>query len=575
MLVASLLFATGPWGSRAVAGKASFEKMACSIPEEQLLRTWHGIQYEHSGDVQVLPIEPNFLGGGLPHAGPWDYVQEIPMFWYGPGFIKARGSVARPVTLADIAPTQADILQFDGFDAPDGEAMTEALDPAAKGKPPPRLLVTIVWDATGRDVLDTWKKDYPYLDSLIDEGTWYEHATLGASPADTPPGHGSIGTGALPFNHGLLDQHQRIGNTMTGPWSNGPNLLILPTLADLYDLAMDNKPKVGALSSLSSHLGMLGHGSMWGGGDKDIAVTHENLTEEGSDAGVEWGLRPGVNPWFRFPKYVNDFPPVQQYTREVDQQDGAADGKWLTTPFTALQLGWDSPARTPYQTTAIEAVVKREKFGKDKIPDLLFINYKVVDQVGHKFSINSPEMADSVKVNDDALRILVKFFNRQVGRHKWALVLTADHGHQFDPKVTGAYPINPKVMQPLLDEHFGGPVVQEIRPTQIWLDHKEAQRLGVSETEVSDYIMTLTKADIPTTDVTTPASEQGEKLFEAAFPTSVLARAPCLKGVPHGPTPPGRQPSEEVAAGADQGSPSPKEPEPEPGGGGGQVPASP
>jgi len=124
-------------------------------------------------------------------------------------------------------------------------------------------------------------------------------------------------------------------------------------------------------------------------------------------------------------------------------------------------------------------------------------------------------------------------------------------------------------------EHFGGPVVQEIRPTQIWLDHKEAQRLGVSETEVSDYIMTLTKADIPTTDVTTPASEQGEKLFEAAFPTSVLARAPCLKGVPHGPTPPGRQPSEEVAAGADQGSPSPKEPEPEPGGGGGQVPASP
>ena len=46
--------------------------------------------------------------------GPWDYVEDVPMLWYGPGFVPAGKTVKRPVTLAGIAPTAAKILHFDG-----------------------------------------------------------------------------------------------------------------------------------------------------------------------------------------------------------------------------------------------------------------------------------------------------------------------------------------------------------------------------------------------------------------------------------------------------------------------------
>ena len=63
------------------------------------------------------------------------------------------GEVDRPVTVAGIAPTAAELLKFDGFRAPDGQPMTEALLPEAE-RDVPKLLVTMVWDAGGINVLE-------------------------------------------------------------------------------------------------------------------------------------------------------------------------------------------------------------------------------------------------------------------------------------------------------------------------------------------------------------------------------------------------------------------------------------
>ena len=83
-----------------------------------------GDRPERSGQIVVVPQEPNFLGSNFPHSGPWDYLQDVPLLWYGPGVIPALGSVDRPVTIADIAPTEAELLGFD-FDAPDGHALPQ------------------------------------------------------------------------------------------------------------------------------------------------------------------------------------------------------------------------------------------------------------------------------------------------------------------------------------------------------------------------------------------------------------------------------------------------------------------
>ena len=150
-----LLGIVAPPPSSGARENTDLSMAACSLPHEWLLRTWRGWRPDRGGDVQMIAVEPNFVGSGLPHVGPWDYVQDIPMLWYGPGYIRAQGVVDRPVTSVGIAPTEATLLGFP-YTAPDGSPMSEALIPPDErpNPEPPKLILTLVWDAGGRDVLD-------------------------------------------------------------------------------------------------------------------------------------------------------------------------------------------------------------------------------------------------------------------------------------------------------------------------------------------------------------------------------------------------------------------------------------
>ena len=115
--------------ARAQTGDQDLVNLACSVPHEFLLRTWRGWRPDRGAQLSYIPQEPNFVGSGFPHVGPWDYVEDVPMLWYGPGFVPAGKTVKRPVTLAGIAPTVAKILHFDGFHPIDGQPMNEAILP--------------------------------------------------------------------------------------------------------------------------------------------------------------------------------------------------------------------------------------------------------------------------------------------------------------------------------------------------------------------------------------------------------------------------------------------------------------
>ncbi len=502
----------------------------CAVDRELLLRIARGTRPDRSGEIQLLPREPSFVSGGLSHAGPWDYVQEVPMLWYGPGFIRP-GVYRRPVTLADVAPTQAALLRFP-FDAPDGRPLTEALLP---GRGVPRLLVTLVWDAAGRDVLETWPRAWPFLRSLARRGAWFERATTGASPANTPPSHATIGTGALPATNGVMDEYVRMGTAVFKPYDMGPGVLVRPTLADLYDRAMGNRPLVGTVATLDPHLGMMSHGSLWGGGDRDLAVTRQlEGSEKGGAEGFTWNLTAAMAPFYELPGYVDEVGGFEEDVRRLDQADGALDGRWRDNDIAALAGGFDTPARTPYQTRIVEEIVRREGFGRDRVPDLLFVNQKAIDTIGHRFSVNSPEMADAIRAQDDALRELVGFLDREVGRGAWAMVVVADHGHQFYPAVSGAFPIDIDRVERALAEGFddgdGVPVVQRVRPTEAWVDVEELRRNGHTLADVSWALMALTKAETAKRGWVLEAGEEDDPVFEAAFPSALLRRLPCLRG---------------------------------------------
>ncbi len=509
----------------------SVEAAACSLPHEWLLRIWRGYRADRGAEIQMLPHEYDFVGSGLPHVGPWPYVQDVPMFWYGPRHIRARGVVNRPVTVAGIAPTQAELLQFDAFRAPDGAPMSEAIVP---GRQPPKLIVTMIWDAGGTFVLDRWSDAWPYLRSLIPKGTWYARASVGSSPTSTAQQHATIGTGSFPDDHGLVGHRLRIGGGVTTPWAEGPAYLIDPTLADLYDRAMGNEPVVGELATVSIHLGLLGHGALWGGGDKDIAVTRE--VADAATLGAEtfqWNLSPLLQQYFTFPAYVNEVPGFEQEVRAVDAADGRIDGRWRNNDISQLLAGFDTPARTPYQTRVLEDMIEREGFGADDVPDLLFVNYKEIDYISHVWAMDSLEMRDAVVAQDEALRELVRFLNRQVGRGEWVIAITADHGSMVPPRVSGGLQLSPTPIGSGINATFDQDgdatrVVDLVQPTQIFINTAELRQNGFTLSQVAEHVMGFTKSQVAAPGVTVPPGEATEGAFQAVFPSSIMKNLPCL-----------------------------------------------
>lgn len=499
---------------------------ACDLPFDYVKRIRLGLNPEHSPDITVVPREPNFFGGftSTTHSGPWDYVQQVPLLFWGPGYVKSQGAISLPgqPTLTDLAPTLADLLHTPLPDA-QGRSITEALEPAAERTTPPKVILTVVWDGGGWDVLHTWPDAWPYLRSLMDQGTLIDNVIDGSSPSVTPAIHATIGTGVYPKKHGIVDIPVREDDDhVVGAYAQKtPDHLLVPTLADLYDQTTGNAAKIGMLAYKSWHLGMVGHGAYMPGGDKDIAV----IAEKTAGHLV-------TNPeWYSLPPYLQHVGGYNKDVQAVDGADGKIDGAWmghdvLDDPGEARH----TPAWVLYQTSLIKKVLGTEGFGADDVPDMFFVNYKQVDDVGHDWNMLNPEMKNVLGYVDNALKELVAYMNDQVGEGNWVLAFTADHGSAPDPQAVGAWPIHQQVVTDAIAKHFGvtfDDLFQDTRPVGFWLNPHTMEANGITEEAISDFLIDYRLKDDVPSGQKIPAQYQSrlnEPVFAAAFPSDEMPK---------------------------------------------------
>ncbi|HEX2235595.1 MAG TPA: alkaline phosphatase family protein [Actinomycetota bacterium] len=494
-------------------------RAACRLPVEQLRRLRRGYDPRRSPDLVLVPRAPNYFGGfsTYTHSGPWDYVQEVPLVLYGPGYVRARGEIDpdRVVTVADVAPTLAGLLGTPWPEGRPGEPLEEALVPAGKRPRPPRAAVVVVWDGAGRNVLARWPRAWPTLARLAREGTAVRGAEVGSSPSVTPAIHATIGTGAFPKQHGIVDIPLRRGDAVVGSWEgHSPRNLELATLGDLHDEATGDRAEVVMFAENNWHLGMLGHGAYRAGGDRDVAVMVEDD-----------GRLVSNETFYSLPSYLSDLEGFDRAVRAVDAADGALDGLWMGHDLL------DEPGEmrhTPvwllWQSRILRALVEGEGLGRDDVPDLLVTNFKQIDLIGHDWNMLSPETRAAVAYSDDALADLVRLLDRRVGRGRWVLVVTADHGQSPAPSSTGAWPIGLSPLLEDLERRVDAPVadlVEDERPGAIWLDRDRLPREGVSARDLAEAALDYRIRDDRAALEAAPAGYAGrgrERVFSAVFP---------------------------------------------------------
>lgn len=518
LLISASGCTSDPAPKRATAAPpASSEE--CRELDEMIARTRRGYVPVRSPDIALIPTEPNYIGkASLPvHTGPWDYLAEVPLVFYGPGVVAERGRVATPRTLADVAPMIADLIGTTSFRAPHGRA-----DPAlADGGEKPALVVAIVWDGAGRNTLREHPDSWPTLKRLMSRGASYSNATIGSTPSNTPPIHTTIGTGAFPSTHGV--PHVRMRTASGGyvdPYEgDDASEVRVPTLGDVYDASMRNRPEVGVVATVNWHLGMIGHGGQLERGDRDVAVLL-------NDQGLSYG-----NDEIYDVVDAGDSAVLAATAERLDVADGKRDGRWNEEDLGEPAIRYATPAFTEYQQGVLERVIADRGFGADHIPDLMFVNFKQIDDAGHKWGLTSDQVGADVAAADQALDRLLGFLDERVGERRWAVVVTADHGQSLYPEESGGWPISGRELKNDIEAAFAadGMDVLRVVSSGVFLAADDAIADG-SAGRVARWVGDYTVAENVADGRELPAAWEGrenERLFSAVLAGREVAASIC------------------------------------------------
>jgi hypothetical protein len=491
---------------------AEEDKLPCNDLDAGLRRVKRGWVRVRGQDISLLPREPNYIGADAKpvHTGPWDYLAEVPLVFYGPGQIPKRGSIDSDATLADLAPTYAAILRTDDFETSDGRVLEEVVDPSAS---PPRLIVTVVWDGGGNNVLREHEGQWPFLEQLMSSGVSFTKAEIGSTPSNTPPIHTTIGTGVFPREHGIpAVKMETASGAYIDPYEgNNADRVRVPTFADAYDKAGGNDPLIGLVATVNWHLGMIGHGAHYPGGDHDIALLLDAAGEPyGDTTAYEIPSPSGAS--------------LAEETRVLDAEDGAIDDHWVDRDLTDPALRNATPAFVNYQEGVLEALVADRGFGADDVSDLLYTNFKSVDDSGHRWGMTSGETGEVVAAADAALRSLVGALDRSVGKAKWVLVMTADHGFTRFPRESGGWPIGGGELKDDANRVFDKTdddveLVTRVTSAGAFIDNDQLEANTVTMAEIGEWMAGYTVEENVRAGADLPDGWQdraSEPLFDAA-----------------------------------------------------------
>lgn len=350
----------------------------------------------------------------------------------------------------------------------------------------PRLAVLVVFDQLRADYLTRWEElfDKGGFRRLQEEGAWFQECHYPYSYTVTAAGHASLLTGCSPDRHGIIgnDWHDRASGKMVycvgsdrylpvphlpekepkedaskeaRPRGVAPDRLLQPTVGDVLKEATGGKARVVSLSfkdrSAVLPAGRRPDACYWFDYYTGLFLTSTYYRTTPHPWVAEFNRSRWVDRWFG--KEWVRLRPELEYVRHSTPDDSPGEGKGIgqgiTFPhpfaFGQEQVGksyYQALYNSPFGNEALLELVKRaieeEKLGADDVPDLLCVSFSCNDPVGHCWGPDSQEVFDTTLRTDQIVRDLLATLDARVGKGRWILALTADHGVCPLPEVSRA-----------------------------------------------------------------------------------------------------------------------------------------
>ena len=369
-----------------------------------------------TGQLLIVPRKGDIITRPDPsvpfmHGSPWQYDAAIPLMLVGSA-VKA-GVYSIPAAQQDVAPTLAAAVRI-----PMPATTTGRKLPVFRtGFTQPRVVMLIVLDGMRRDYFDRYALLLPTLTALRRRAAWFSEAQVNFLPTNTAAGHSTISTGTDPRVHGItgVSVYDFVHGRRHDMFAEGtPQDLNALTLSDVWQLATTGRAIILAQGSIDrAATPLAGHGScQLNGARVTLAIYDQELGA--------WRTNPNC---FRLPEYLKDRSAKTLLP---------ADGEWRGRRIDSTAAVRYSALFPEFEADAITTMIEREPVGQDDIADLILLNYKGADFVGHRYGPDSEELRLTLAEMDRQLTRIVSALEAKVG-NDYLLAVTADHGMPSEP----------------------------------------------------------------------------------------------------------------------------------------------
>jgi len=291
----------------------------------------------------------------------------------------------------DIAPTLASLLDLSKPASMTGRTLSTAL---LETDSRPRAILLVVLDGMRSDYLDRYTSEMPTITRLRHDGSSFENTRVNYLPTLTSVGHATIVTGADPRIHGIAanTMFDHVSGRSTGAYPGySPGNLMALTLGDLWNLRTHGRSVIIAQGTTArATIPLAGHGGCMINGHPTLLAMFEGST-------ARWL---GDTDCYRLPSYLRDVDASTLWTNpdEVSSDYSISSGSTLLrTPLFPI-----------FQVDALVAMIQNERVGVDAITDLVFVNFKTPDYVGHQYGPNSHELRATLATLDEQLGRVIK-----------------------------------------------------------------------------------------------------------------------------------------------------------------------